>query len=418
MEPMAGQTISAVFVDLENAAQARPDARFDIGQLMERVRGQTRPILRKAYGDWGRFASFRHDFLKEAFDQTQLFGLGASGKNGLDIQLSLDALEALFLFPNIEVVVLVTGDSDFCPLVRMLRRHGRKVIGVGWRHSTSRAFRDHCDEFWEYEGLVGLEAHRPISRGEVAADPTLRHLIDGCVARFGAGNWVKMSSLKDQFLSVDPSFDEGAWGFNTFGELVKNHPSLLTRFQENISDYIVRLPGGDGATPEGTLHDAAQALHTHLRKRSMRHVGLELQDQVLRALHGALKGQPRMSRAELLTAVMEGELRPLCEDQTLTRTRIGGVLQVVFAARCFDLVPGENNAPMTMGLRADYEDVDLLRRAHDVQLLRQAQIAGLTLAPIEWGQLLLTQPHHAALQELADEASSLDDGGEISEPGV
>lgn len=135
---------SAIFVDLENIALAsdRKGVRFNLLPIMAHISEISSPVLRKAYGDWGRFAKYRNDFIDKAFDLVQVFGNGVSGKNGVDIQMSVDAIETIFFFPHITTIFLVTGDSDYCPLVRMLRKHERSIIGISWLECTSKIFRE------------------------------------------------------------------------------------------------------------------------------------------------------------------------------------------------------------------------------------------------------------------------------------
>lgn len=167
MSSLAELKVSSVFVDLENMVGQRQGRRFDIAQIMSQVSEISTPVLRKAYGEWGRLAKFyRDDFIEQAFDLVQLFAI-SPGKNGLDIQMSVDSLEAIFLWPNISLVFLVTGDGDFCSLVRTLRRHGRQVIGIGWLEQTSKTFQKHCDEFWPYESLWEEATRHPLQLPEV-----------------------------------------------------------------------------------------------------------------------------------------------------------------------------------------------------------------------------------------------------------
>ena len=156
LEQRLSLPLSAVFVDVENMAVSGPGglAAFDIGRVMTHVESSSRPILRRAYANWAKLRTFRGPLLRHAFDQIQATYMNQS-KNGLDIQMSLDALETSLTDSRIELFYLVTADSDFGPLARALRRHGRMVVGLGWREKTNDIFRRHCDLYVNYDDLPG-----------------------------------------------------------------------------------------------------------------------------------------------------------------------------------------------------------------------------------------------------------------------
>lgn len=161
--------LSAVFVDVENMAVSGPNglAAFEISRVMSHVEESTRPVLRRAYADWAKLRTFRASLLKSGFDQVQATYMNQS-KNGLDMQMSLDALETCLTDKRMEIYYLITADSDFGPLARALRRHGRFVVGVGWREKTNDIFRQHCDLFVDYDELSG----QPIAESHPNVEPT------------------------------------------------------------------------------------------------------------------------------------------------------------------------------------------------------------------------------------------------------
>lgn len=233
---------SAIYVDLENMALTGEDLalEFDVSLVMERVAAYSRPILRKVYGNWHRFTKYGPAFMEAAFELVQCFS-GTSGKNGVDIQLSVDALEGLILWQHINTVFLVTGDSDYCPLVRTLRKLDRQVIGIGWLASTSKVFREHCDEFWPYDEIIKTSA---VSM-KLANCAKLTLLLQQVFGDLQTAEWVRMSTLKSTMLKRDSAFDEKEHGFAKFSDFVVAHPFLLTRFSEESSDYLVKyLPNG------------------------------------------------------------------------------------------------------------------------------------------------------------------------------
>lgn len=385
---------SAIFVDLENMVGGEHGARFDISQVMNRVGKRGIPVLRKAYGNWGRYAPYRHDFINQAFDQVQLFNV-TEVKNGLDIQMSVDALEAIFLFPHIKTIFLLSGDSDFCPLVRILRKHGRQVIGIGWLASTSKALREHCDEFWPYDELAGIST---IERKSITSK-ALKYLISQVATELGPGEWVKMSTLKDAILRRDPAFDEKQYGYSSFSQFVDAYPDLQAKFSERFSDYLVRLPGGESTGTNGTentshldqIHKSdEQRFLACIRKRNMQFLGPELQGRVLRAIYEVITtATVPPTRQEILSQATSGPLESFVKAGELSRNKVAGVFQIIYSARCFDLIPGDENIPTRMDLLPDFETYDLLKQAHDVQLIRTGLACGIDLPVERWAELLL-----------------------------
>jgi len=153
----------AVFVDLENMAWSPDTASvtFDLGRMMAYLERSTRPVLRRVYADWSRMRDFRTPFLRHGFEQVQCTYVNAT-KNAVDMQLAVDALEAVLDAGGaLEGVVLVTADSDFGPLARTLRRRGVAVIGIGWAAKAADLYRSQCDRFVDYETLLADAPRRP-----------------------------------------------------------------------------------------------------------------------------------------------------------------------------------------------------------------------------------------------------------------
>jgi len=173
--------LAAVFVDVENMASgpALDDAAFEVARIMTAIEAMARPVLRRAYADWGRLRDLRAAFLRHGFDQIQTTYVNAT-KNALDMQLSCDAMEQVLTGPHVDVVVLVTGDGDFGPLARSLRRHGPLIVGIGWAEKTSDSLRAHCDRFLDYDDLPPAPAvgpAQPRRPAQAARAPRERRMI-------------------------------------------------------------------------------------------------------------------------------------------------------------------------------------------------------------------------------------------------
>src|SRR6516162_3039335 len=150
-----GERSLAVFIDFENLAlgfQGRRD-RFDIGRVLERLVEKGKIVAKKAYCDWSRFGSYTQPLHEAAIELVEIPKRSQTGKNSADIRLCVDALDLAYSKEHIDTFVIVSGDSDFSPLVSKLKELGKHVIGLGMTESTSDLLRDNCDEFIYYEDL-------------------------------------------------------------------------------------------------------------------------------------------------------------------------------------------------------------------------------------------------------------------------
>src|SRR5205809_3936222 len=150
-----GDRSLAVFIDFENLAlgfQGRRE-RFDIERVLERLVEKGKIVAKKAYADWSRFKEYTGPLHEAAIELIEIPKRGLTGKNSADIRLCVDAMDLAFSKEHIDTFVVVSGDSDFSPLVSKLKELGKHVIGLGMQQSTSDLLRDNCDEFIYYEDL-------------------------------------------------------------------------------------------------------------------------------------------------------------------------------------------------------------------------------------------------------------------------
>src|SRR5215471_12236179 len=150
-----GERTLAVFFDFENIGiglNQRRD-RFEINKVLERLVEKGKIVAKKAYADWGRFAPYTGPLHEAAIELVEIPRRGVSGKNSADIRLCVDAMDLAYSKDHIDTFVIVSGDSDFSPLVSKLKELGKHVIGLGLVDATSDLLRDNCDEFIYYEDL-------------------------------------------------------------------------------------------------------------------------------------------------------------------------------------------------------------------------------------------------------------------------
>ncbi|HVJ59479.1 MAG TPA: NYN domain-containing protein, partial [Burkholderiaceae bacterium] len=153
----------AVFCDFENIALGVQDAKyekFDIRKVLERLLLKGSIVVKKAYCDWARYKDFKPAMHEAAFELIEIPHVRQSGKNSADIRLVVDALDLCYTKAHVDAFVVISGDSDFSPLVSKLRENNKYVIGVGVRSSTSDLLIKNCDEFIFYDDLVRADDQR------------------------------------------------------------------------------------------------------------------------------------------------------------------------------------------------------------------------------------------------------------------
>src|SRR3954462_6690021 len=153
----------AVFCDFENLALGVREAkydRFDMKKVLERLLVKGSIVVKKAYCDWERYKEFKPPMHEAAFEMIEIPHIRQSGKNSADIRMVVDALDLCYTKSHVDTFVILSGDSDFSPLVSKLRENDKTVIGVGVKKSTSDLFINNCDQFIYYDDLVRPEPHK------------------------------------------------------------------------------------------------------------------------------------------------------------------------------------------------------------------------------------------------------------------
>src|SRR5512142_1713712 len=168
-------TNMALFCDFENIALGVRDARyaqFDIKKVLERLLLKGSIVVKKAYCDWDRYKEFKATMHEAAFELIEIPHVRQSGKNSADIRMVVDALDLCYTKSHVDTFVIISGDSDFSPLVSKLRENNKYVIGIGVKDSTSDLLSANCDEFIFYDDLVRKqETKRPRAARKTQAKP-------------------------------------------------------------------------------------------------------------------------------------------------------------------------------------------------------------------------------------------------------
>jgi len=217
----------AVFIDFENLAigfQRRRDD-FQIGRILERLLEKGKIIVKKSYADWGEYSKYTKPLHEAAIELIEIPRRGMTGKNSADIRLAVDAMDLAWSKEHIDTFVIVSGDSDFSPLVSKLKENGKHVIGIGMKESTSDLLSSNCDEFIFYEDLERA-AERP-TRLTSELPQGKREVFDLLVEVIAAlmrenKDPIYASMVKDTMQRKRPSFNESSHGYRTFSDLLKD----------------------------------------------------------------------------------------------------------------------------------------------------------------------------------------------------
>ena len=276
----------ALFCDFENIALGVRDARyarFDIGEVLERLLVKGNIVVKKAYCDWERYKDFKRDMHEASFELIEIPHLRQSGKNSADIRMVVDALDLCYTKSHVDTFVVISGDSDFSPLVSKLRENDKQVIGIGVKESTSDLLIANCDEFIYYEDIVRKTerrkppkkktsskgksgeaaaagngngnggAHSGISgsgaeqRAQQAFDLVLE-TVDDIFSERGDESQVWGSMVKQALKRRKPSFSESYHGFRSFGlllEEMQKRKLLSLKHDQKSGGYIITGYTGD-----------------------------------------------------------------------------------------------------------------------------------------------------------------------------
>jgi uncharacterized protein (TIGR00288 family) len=270
----------AVFCDFENIALGVQDAKydkFDVKAVLDKLLVKGSIVVKKAYCDWARYKEFKAPMHEQAFELIEIPHVRQSGKNSADIRMVVDALDLCYTKAHVDTFVIVSGDSDFSPLVSKLRENNKTVIGVGVKASTSDLLIKNCDEFIFYDDLVRAgeakrrqaakkpkkaepkkSEHRPAGepaandddaarRRQAAIDLVLETLEELIEAR-GSDARIYASMVKQALKRRRPEFNESYHGYKSFGALVDDAAGrgvLTVAKDDKTGQQLVRLPAAE-----------------------------------------------------------------------------------------------------------------------------------------------------------------------------
>ena len=272
-------TNMALFCDFENIALGVRDAKyaqFDIKKVLERLLLKGSIVVKKAYCDWERYKEFKATMHEAAFELIEIPHVRQSGKNSADIRMVVDALDLCYTKAHVDTFVIISGDSDFSPLVSKLRENNKYVIGIGVKDSTSDLLSANCDEFIFYDDLVrAQEAKKKQAARKAPARPAagaakageaksgeakgeedkrqealdfIVETVEALIAERGSDEKIWGSMVKTTMQRRKPGFTESSYGYRSFKELVEDaqqHKLLVVVRDEKSGQYTIRLPAAD-----------------------------------------------------------------------------------------------------------------------------------------------------------------------------
>ncbi|BBI98436.1 hypothetical protein FGKAn22_01290 [Ferrigenium kumadai] len=263
-------TNMALFCDFENVALGVRDAKyaqFDIKKVLERLLLKGSIVVKKAYCDWDRYKEFKATMHEAAFELIEIPHVRQSGKNSADIRMVVDALDLCYTKSHVDTFVIISGDSDFSPLVSKLRENNKYVIGIGVKDSTSDLLSANCDEFIFYDDLVRVQEAKkkqaakkaPAKAKAEAAKPAgakneedkrqeamdfLVETVEGLISERGSDEKLWGSMVKTTMQRRRPGFNESFYGYRSFRELMEDaqkHKLVALVRDEKSGQYTIRL---------------------------------------------------------------------------------------------------------------------------------------------------------------------------------
>ena len=244
----------ALFIDFENIARGVKEAQykgFEIKLILERLVEKGKIMVKRAYADWSRYTDYKRPFHEAAIELIDIPQTRWSGKNSADIRMVVDAMDLAYSKEHIDAFALVSGDSDFSPLVSKLRENNKFVIGLGVKSSSSELLVGNCDEFIFYEDLIREAKRGTILRGlpekKAEAFALLRDAIQALQRENKEVLWSSM--VKQTMIRKNPAFNESYYGYSTFSKLLEDaaKQKLITLERDQKSGtYVITALADQG----------------------------------------------------------------------------------------------------------------------------------------------------------------------------
>jgi uncharacterized LabA/DUF88 family protein len=416
----------AVFMDFENIAlwAEQEFLDFELTPLIEYLENRGSIAIMRAYGDWSRFSRYREDLMNNAVDLIQIFSIRA-GKNRADIRMALDALEVAIQRAQIDTFVILSGDSDFGPLVTKLREYGRYTLGIGPREVTHPLLVRACDEFVYLEVALGeLAGDDHLSEPPAADVEAARQLLLKALRVHAQRNELPVlaAKLKQTMLLLDSAFTEAAIGHTQFKTWLEQNTDILTLFVKDHQLYVAprefsptpewsdrpwnaaslangqshlpavgvsTVPGADTASLNLSLRQQYNQIFTRLKMTS---VDFATRRDVLRDIYRELGARPGVRTTDELL----DELCERYETQGLIRskTTLRQIWQMGFRQRAFDYRDQVASVHVPVWLDAEIDSEAAFVQRAESGFVYAVVNAGLEIDKVELALILLNDGEH------------------------
>jgi uncharacterized protein (TIGR00288 family) len=254
---MSDEPLIAVFIDFENLAigvRHMRAGKFQIQLILKRLLEKGRIVFKRAYCDWGNYQDSMHEFHAQGVEMIDIPQTKISGKNSADIRMVVDALDLCYSKDHIDVFALISGDSDFSPLVSKLKENNKRVIGCGIKASTSDLLISNCDEFIYYDDLIRTAKKSTVAKQSTDAKKTTKpkdkkqeafeRVIEVLQSIEQDYDHLWGSTLKQAIRRVYPGFNEGYYGYGCFSDLLEDlqrNNLISIDYDEVRKNYKVRM---------------------------------------------------------------------------------------------------------------------------------------------------------------------------------
>jgi uncharacterized LabA/DUF88 family protein len=441
----------AVFIDFENVAlwAEQEFLDFELTPLMEYLQSRGPVVLKRCYGDWSRFSRYRDELMNNAVDLVQIYSVRA-GKNRADIRMALDAMETAITRSQIQTFAIVSGDSDFGPLVTKLREYGRYTLGIGPREVTHPLLVKACDEFVYLEAVLNqshdLDSLQEPSPPDYEAARTLLSKALRIHAQRGELP-VLAAKLKKTMLLMDSAFNETNFGFAQFRNWLEDNNDLLQLYTKDFQVYVApagfMLPGNqDGlqpltpttyVEPESLAEPSLAALDYGqgrlplrvyykqiLNRLKMTGIDFSTRRDVLRDIYRELSARPgERTTDELLEELCNRyEVQGLIRSKTLLRQ----IWQMAFRQRAFDYHGEVASVHVPVWLAADIDSEATFVQRAEAGFVYAVINAGLEIDRQELSSILINDREHteyvdALIEDLLARGLVIESDGRYSLPG-
>jgi uncharacterized LabA/DUF88 family protein len=415
---MDGNNQLAVFIDFENIAlwAEREFFDFEVTSLMEYLQSRGPAVVKRAYGDWSRFSRYRDELMNNSIDLIQIYSVRV-GKNRADIRMAIDAFEIAMTRPQINNFVIISGDSDFGPLVGKLREYGRYTLGIGPRSITHHLLVKSCDEFVYLETALGETAE--VDEQSSVDRELARGLLAKALQAHGQRGEVPVlaTRLKQTMLLMDPAFNDANFGYSQFKAWLEDSRDLVKLFMRDLQLYVAPIdyvaPGDLELIPsevpqetKETQGSAALTLDVQYRsifnRLKVASIEMSTRRDVLRDIYRELCEHP----GEQTTDELLDNLATVYEAQGLIRSKanLREILQMAYRQESFDY--GDKTASLHVpvwlapGIQSE---ADFVRRAES-DFVYAIVRAGLDIDHEELAYILLNDRNQVEyIQNLLDD---------------